>query len=98
MIPTLRKVVAESSSPRAKAAAIQALGAFNDFESMPVMLAAMDDADPLVRGRAGVATATIIGADYLFRAEDPLPKRKAIISYVRKSYEKMKNKDMKNKG
>jgi len=97
VIPDLRKVVAESTSPRARAAAIQALGAFNDFESMPAILAALDDSDSLVRGRAGVAAANLIGADYHFRADDPAPKRRAIIGAIAKSYEKMlKRPDPKN--
>lgn len=93
-IPLLRKIVAESTSSKARATAIQALGAYNDVESAPALFKAMEDDDPQVRGRAGVAVASIIGADYHFRADDPLPKRKAILGHMRQSYEKMLKHDM----
>jgi HEAT repeat protein len=98
VLPLVRKVAAESKSPPVRAAAIQTLGVFKDKSSTPMLLDALDDPDPMVRGRAGEALVPLLSADYHFRADDPLPKRKAISRAMRESYENLlKNPELKKK-
>lgn len=88
-IPQIRRLATESKTSSVRAAAIQALGAYDDKESASALFSAMEDPNPLVRGRAGVAMITILGADYHFAADDPLPKRQARIAVMRQSYEQL---------
>ena len=68
-----RKTAAEwredmkSTSPEVRAAAADQLGHLRDFDAMPLLLAAMDDEDVEVRGRAGTAVGKILGVDFYFR-------------------------------
>jgi HEAT repeat protein len=84
-----RKVAAESKTPSVRAAAFQTLGKWRDLASAPMLLAACEDPDPLVRGRAGAALAPILSENFHFRAEDPLPMRQAKLRGMRKSYENL---------
>jgi HEAT repeat protein len=84
-----RRILAESKSPGVRAIAIQALGALGDLQSMPALLDAMDDADPQVRSRAGVAASKLLHADIRFRTEDPPAKRKAAIGQMREAYDQL---------
>jgi HEAT repeat protein len=88
-IGSLRRVLAESKSPGVRAIAIQSLGTLGDLQSMPAFLDAMDDADPQVRSRAGVAATKLLHADFHFRTEDPPAKRKAIIGQMREAYDQL---------
>jgi HEAT repeat protein len=83
----VRKVAAESKTPSVRAAAFQPLGLCRDLDSAPMLLAACEDPDPLVRGRAGAALVPILSQNFHFKAEDPLPVRKVKIRNMRKSYE-----------
>jgi HEAT repeat protein len=83
----VRKVAAESKDPSVRGAAFQPLGVCRDLDSAPMLLTACEDPDPLVRGRAGAALAPILSENFHFKAEDPLPLRKAKIRAMRKSYE-----------
>jgi hypothetical protein len=75
----------ELSSKRAEAA--DKLGALRDMESVPVLLKAMDDPDPQVRGRAGAAVREIMGSDTFYRANDPPEQRKKRIEQIRRDWE-----------
>jgi HEAT repeat protein len=61
--PPLRQVLKEARHPDVRAAAAQALGDVQDFQSVPELLRLCDDPSPLVRGRAGSAVTNIIGMD-----------------------------------
>jgi HEAT repeat protein len=87
VLPLVRKVAAESKTPSVRAAAFQPLGLCRDLDSAPMLLAACEDPDPIVRGRAGTALAPILSENFHFQADDPLPLRKAKIRAMRKSYE-----------
>jgi len=54
---------------------------------MPLLLAAMEDPDPLIRGRAGVAVQKIMKADYYFRAEDPPRRRAQVLAEIKRVWE-----------
>ena len=66
----------KSTSPEVRAAAADQLGHLRDFDAMPLLLAAMDDEDVEVRGRAGTAVGKILGVDFYFRADDPPTERR----------------------
>lgn len=85
-LPQMRRVLAESNSPHVRAAVSQGLGAAGDWESVPNLIALLSDPSELVRGRAGNAIVELLGADYFFRADDPLDKRNAAIRAIRQCY------------
>lgn len=71
----------------ARAQAASKLGALRDEDSMPLLLKAMEDPDPLIRGRAGVAVQKIMKADYYFRAEDPPHRRAEVLAEISRVWE-----------
>lgn len=85
----VRKVATESKTPSVRGVCFQVLGQCRDLKSAPMLLAACDDPDPFVRGRAGRALVPILSADYFFRADEPLDKRQKKIRGMRKSYENL---------
>ena len=87
VLPQIRKIVAESKTPAIRAAAIPFLGSCRDFRSGPLLLAACEDPDIMVRSRAAGAMMPLLSASYHFRADDPAPKRQAVVRAMKKSYE-----------
>jgi HEAT repeat protein len=85
-VPELRRVLQQSKEPAVRAAVIQGLGKAKDWRSMPELIEALDDSDPLVRGRAGAAVQKIMQAKFYFRAEDPPAKRAKVIAYIKRIY------------
>jgi HEAT repeat protein len=83
----LRRELVEGESAAVRAAAADALGAMGDSQSMPQLLAAMEDANAAVRGRAGVAVQRILGADFFFRANDPPEKREDTLQRIRNHWD-----------
>jgi HEAT repeat protein len=79
----LREQLSESDKPaKARIEAIAQLGARQDLESIPELLKAMEDPDPYVRGRAGIAVRRILQVDLGFRAEaEPEDRLEKIGSY-----------------
>jgi HEAT repeat protein len=88
-IVPFRRIMAESKLPDIRAIAIQSLGNLGDLQSIPALFDAMDDADPQIRSRAGVAATKLLQTDYHFRTEDPPAKRKAIIAQMRSAYDQL---------
>jgi hypothetical protein len=56
----LRNVLEKGDSIQARAAAAAKLGEMRDEESMPVLLRAMEDPDPMIRGQAAAAVRKIM--------------------------------------
>lgn len=88
--PQLREVMAQTRDAEVRATAAQALGDLEDFQSVPELLTLCDDASPLVRGRAGAALCSILGADFPFAADLPPDKRTRVTDAMRKMYEQMR--------
>jgi HEAT repeat protein len=85
--PVLREILAKTGeSSDVRAAAADGLGVLRDEASMGDLLTALEDPDPLVRGRAGVAIQRILGADYFFRAEDPVERRRECIENIKSDW------------
>jgi HEAT repeat protein len=83
----LRDVLTQEDSWQARAAAAAKLGEMRDEESMPALLQAMEDPDPVIRGRAAVAVRKIMRADYYFRAGDSPERRKEVIAAIKRDWE-----------
>jgi len=95
----LRRVYQESDLPEVRAACIQGLGAMEDYDSMDLLLEAMNDKSLLVRGRAGsVVNKMIMGPDVRtpFRASDPEEDRKKAIESLRKYWEELRGSPLLN--
>jgi len=90
--PELRIELQESNSPVKRAQAAARLGAIRDLESMPVLLDALEDPSPVVRGRAGASIVAILHADFYFRANDPPEKRRKAIKKIRDHWQAWKEK------
>ena len=71
----------------ARGRAAAKLGAMRDEDSMPCLLTAMEDEDPVIRGRAGAAVQKIMKADYYFRAEDPPKRRAEVLAEIKRVWE-----------
>ena len=83
----LREVLAKGDSRQARAVAAAKLGEMRDEDSMPALLRAMEDPDPLIRGRAAAAVRKIMKANYYFRAGDSPERRKEVIDRIKKDWE-----------
>ena len=88
-IEAMRAVLAKTDSPLVKSYIIQGLGAKRDWESMPALIDALNDAAAPVRDRAGVAVKEMLGVDYAFRAQDPAPKRAVAVKAMQQRYKSM---------
>jgi len=82
----LRDVLTKEDSWQARAAAAK-LGEMQDEDSMPALLQAMEDPDPVIRGRAAAAVRKIMGADYYFRAGDSPQRRKEVLAVIKRDWE-----------
>ncbi len=88
----LRAALSQDNPPQVRAAAAAAFAAdpetaLRDPQTMSALLAALEDPDPLVRGRAGAAVATILNADFYYRADDPPERRQQAIEKIRTHWE-----------
>jgi len=80
----LRRVVETTKSAQVRAACIRALGKARDFDSMEVLLTALDDESPQIRGQAAVAVMTMIGRRYKeYRADSPAEDRAPFVKEMR---------------
>ena len=87
----LRRLAYESGDDQVRAAAMEGLGRSVDFESMDVLLAALDDDSATVRGRAGVVVARMLGRDRRFRADAPEEERRRIAQLYRDDWTYLKD-------
>jgi len=79
----LRQIVQESAPAEIRALAADALGRAMDPDSMPMLLDAMDDPNPLVRRSAGAAVEKLVGLGRAFDPEAPLQQRQQVIAHYR---------------
>ena len=69
-----------------RAAAACSLGRLQSWNAMPALVDALEDPEPMVRGRAGSAVRKILGVDFGFRAEAPVRRRRAAVARIRNSW------------
>jgi HEAT repeats len=92
----LRRVLRESKVPQVRAAAIQGLGSFKDWESMDLLLQGLEDDDRYVRARSGVAVSEVLGVRYKYDPDDPVEERNKAIMPMKEiglSFKKFKEKE-----
>ncbi len=87
----LRQVLQKSDLPSVRATAIQGLASEGDYDSLDVIIAALNDPDPLVRGRACAAVEDMLGMRFDMRHDDPIEKRKIKIKLVIDAWQNMQN-------
>jgi len=79
----LRRVAEEGDTPQVRAAATLGLGRARDWESMPLLIEALESDSELERGRAASAINRIVGQDFGYRARDPVEKRREAIELIK---------------
>ena len=85
----LHRVLRQSNVPAVRAACIHGLGTARNYEAMDLLLDALEDESPLVRGRAGVAVTRMIGRDYHFRPQASDEERAEAVNRIRKYWNEL---------
>ena len=86
----LRRVLAESQSAAVRLACIRGLASEWDYQSMPVLLDALDDESDLIRGDAAMAVERMMSVDlqgFGYQYNDPPAKREAASKRLRAHWE-----------
>lgn len=89
-LPHLRTLAQQSDSDEVRAAALYGLGMQWDFDSMDVLLNAMEDESPVVRSRAAGAVARMLSRDRRFQAHGPETDRAMIVGFYRTDWEQLR--------
>lgn len=76
--------------PAVRSMAAQAAAAAGDWDSMPKLIALLQDADPGVRARASAACAVLLGMDYGYDANGPAADRARVREAIARTYEAMR--------
>ena len=91
-IDQLRLMLKQGNTPQERARGAAGLGERKHTPSIPLLLAAMEDEDPLLRGQAAVAVEKILGADYFFEPLDPPERRQQALQKYKALWEAWKEK------
>jgi hypothetical protein len=78
------------ATPEQRAQAIYLIAKAKDWDGVETLISQLDDAAPLVRGRAAVAIRYILGTDFYFRAQDDRTRRLASIDGIRRYWQARK--------
>jgi hypothetical protein len=89
-VPHIREVFRRSEASDVKVACIEGIAQNWDYDSMDLLLDALDDPSPVVRGRAASAVMRMVGRNRRFRAEGPEAERKMLAQYMREDWEAMR--------
>ncbi len=87
----LQRLLAESKSDRVRAATIQGLATQRDYDSMPMLLDAMNDPSLVVRVRAGAAVQRLLGVKVRYSANAPPKEREKAVKILRKEWERVRD-------
>jgi hypothetical protein len=87
----LRRVAKQSGDANVRAVCIFEIGDRRDYESMDLLLDALEDESALVRARAAKAVGRIIGREYHYKHNAPASERASTIKAIRACWEEMKN-------
>ena len=82
----LKRVAAESESPRVRAAAVLGLGALRDWESMPLLIEALESPSVFLRERAASAVRQILNRDFGFRARGGDAERRQAVETIKRCW------------
>jgi hypothetical protein len=92
----LRRVLAESQSPPVRIACIRGVASEWDYQSMSVLLDALDDESDLIRSGAAMAVEQMMSVDLVafgYTYNDPPAKRKAASKRLRAHWEEWRKSD-----
>lgn len=73
-----------------RALAAEAAAAAGDWESLPALIALLDDQDRVVRGRSVAAIAVLLGRDHRFDPDAPPEERARFRRHVESCYEELR--------
>ncbi|MFP4355541.1 MAG: HEAT repeat domain-containing protein [Phycisphaerae bacterium] len=92
-ISQMRRVAGQADEPRVRAAVMEGLGDWYDYESVNTLLEAMvSDPSPVVRVRAAKSLGRLAGMyPAEFGPNTPLPERQRLAASLRESLESMRN-------
>lgn len=85
----LRRVATESKDANVRAVCVLEIGDRRDYESMDLLLAALDDESALVRARAAKAVGRIIGREYHYAHNAPRSERQSTIDAIQACWQEM---------
>ncbi len=75
----------QGNEPEVLVPLIQAAQKARDWRCLPRLFAMMEHSDPWIRGKAGAAARSILGADYGFRSKAPPEERAAALEKMRQA-------------
>ena len=90
----LVRLLGESAEPEVRAACIRGLAEQWHYDSVPVLLDALEDESSLVRGQAGAAVEHLLRVDYNYRADAPPEQRREVVRRLRAWWEKFQRSNM----
>lgn len=85
-VPAMRRVLAESEEAGVRAAMLDGLAAQRDWDSVPDMLAALDDPSSEVQRRAAAAINQIFNRDFELSSNLSAAERAATITHIREMH------------
>jgi len=90
--PQIRRLLREyhENEPEVMVPILEAAGKARCWQDLPRLFELMEHPDPRIRGKAGAAARTIMGADYGFRATDPPEKRAKDLARMKAIYREMR--------
>ncbi len=87
-IDELRGIVSDATRPpEERVQAIVHLANGNDWDSVEVLIAALSDESPLIRGRSAAGIRHVLGTDFYFRAYDDPTQRATAIEGIRRYWQ-----------
>lgn len=89
-IAELKNELASGESAMVRADAAVRLGGKGDITLVPELLKAMEDPDPLVRGRAAASVAELIGGNFYFDPNGPEDIRQEALQRIKTHWESYK--------
>lgn len=89
-LPQMRNVLSASKVPEVKSLMVQSLGNQYDYESMDLLLTALDDESVDVRQRSALAVRKMLGRSVQYDASAPTAERAAAVAWMRKEWDQLK--------
>ncbi len=89
--PQMREVLSLTDLPSVKAIMIQSLGNLYDYDSMDLLLNALDDPSLEVRQHSGNAVRAMLGRTIPYDAQASTAERAKAIAFMRKDWEQLRD-------
>lgn len=86
----LRRVAAQTTDPAVMGLAIEGIGKLWDYDSLDILLNAVERGPEQVRGRAAVVISRMTGRDRRYRSDDSPEDRKRQVRYMREDWQEIR--------